>query len=781
MADLFNLDFEAAKTAFKAFLSGTDDFKDYNFEGSAINNLLDVHANFIEKFAFYLNNVANEFFISSAQNEDNVLKLANMLNYPVKRKVSPTITISLTRIGSDNIHIPKYSAWTMGSLKLTNLTDIDISDNNTHEFTLNEGTVITETFTSDGTAFQTFSLTERDKVDNDNLYVYVDTPDGLGAYTLGTENWLPVILLDLNASGNNYYINHFSTLDIRFDDGAVFTKPAENDRIRVIYLKTLGATNNGSVSTVTLDNTVLNAKLTITNPNSDVLINGVDNESITAIKQRAPGYFSTQGRAVSQPDYDNIIKAYGSYDLYADIKIWGGETEWIDINEEVVRETDGDQIDAGHIYFSALKASTYDYLTQTEINSIEDFLIKKKIITLFFRFLHPNIIEVTPSISVKYNSTILPNFDTDLISDINTHLDTLEEYNGVFNQSNLDQFIDSQDNVDYMSSSITTSVTAKTGVELNSIASGGSATTLIDTSIIGKYEEDYFQKYRLRHLTGTNAPQMIVVALYDDTTGTYTFAKKLTLADASAFDVNDDITGDGVGGNAGEGVILEKIGNDVWVNVTAGTFVATNAVDDANPYVGSETTITTVTGSLAVANTDTYEVIDFNDYNAIRLNNVITATSISETISIPSATGTYTTTGGSTTTLTDATNLLAKYKDDYFIDYTINHLTGTNAPQTLTVTDYDDSAGTLTFASANAIGVGDTYRLSSTLADNAGVLEYGGNAIGIIDYTNGWITYTYNFGVAFIQFDLTFTDDNAMTFDKETFLKFTDITSITTL
>jgi hypothetical protein len=781
MANLFNLDFNAAKTALKTFISNTDDFKDYNFEGSAINELLNVLASFTEKFSFYLNNVANEFFILTAQNEDNIYKLANMLNYLPSRKVSPSITISLTRIGSDNIHIPKFSAWTMGSLKLTNLTDIDITDGATHEVTLNEGTVITETFTSDGTDFQTFSLTEREKVDNDTLFVYVDTPDGLGSYTLGTENWKPIILLDLNESGNNYYINYFSTFDIRFDDGSVFTKPAENDRIRVIYNKTLGATNNGSVSTVTLDNTVLNAKLTITNPNNDVLVNGLDEESITAIQQRASGAFSTQSRAITQSDYDNLIKTYGSYDLYSGIKIWGGETEWIDTSEEVVQEADGEKRDLGHIYLSALRATTYNYLTQTEINNIESFLDKKKILTLFFRFLHPNIIEITPSVQVKYKSTILPNFDTDLISDINTYLDGLEGFDGIFNQSNLDQFIDSQDNVDYMSSSVATSVLVKSGAELSSTASGGSATTLIDSSLIGKYSDDYFQKKYIHHLTGTNAPQTMVTGTYDDSTGTFTFAQRLTLADASAFTVGESISGDGVGGNDGVGVVVEKNVNDVYVNVTSGTFVASNGVDDDDPFVSSETTISSITTYLAVANTDTYEIVDFNDYNAIRLNQPITSGSISETISTPSATTSFTATGGSTTTLVDTTNLEGHYKDDYWNTYTLKHLTGTNAPQTLTITDYDDSTGTLTFATALAINAGDTYRLEGTLADNAGDLEINGTDIGDVDYTNGWITYTYNFGLDSVQFDFTFDNTLALAFDRETFLKFTDLTSITAL
>jgi hypothetical protein len=90
---------------------------------------------------------------------------------------------------------------------------------------------------------------------------------------------------------------------------------------------------------------------------------------------------------------------------------------------------------------------------------------------------------------------------------------------------------------------------------------------------------------------------------------------------------------------------------------------------------------------------------------------IVAMATILQDFKVEHSTPTYTTTGGTTTTLVDTTNLQGNYQDDYFNDYVIRHLTGTNAPQTLTITDYDDSTGTLTFATALAINAGDTYRL----------------------------------------------------------------------
>jgi hypothetical protein len=748
MADLFNLDFNEAKESFKTFLQNHEDFSDYNFEGSAINNLLDVFAYFLQTFSFYLNGVANEMFISTAQQSDNIYKLANQLNYLPRRKVAPSITVTIARKAgvTTSIHIPAYSTWTMGSLTLSNLVDIDITTGDSQEITLYEGAFSTETFISDGTDFQTYALAEREKIDNTNLFVYVDTPDGTGGYTLGTENWKPINLLDLNDSGNNYYIDYFSDMSIKFDNGQVFNKPAEDDRIRAIYLVTNGVTNNGATGTITLDDAVNNSLVDITNPSSNVLINGLAEETTTAIKNRASGYFSTQGRAVTQSDFDNLLQKFSAYDTFEDATAWSGHLEFIDTNNDI-QETSAFK-DLGHVYLSAIKTG-YSYLSNAEKKALVDFFNDKKFVTIFMRFLHPNIIDVIPSISVKYKSTVLPGFASTLIADINTYLDGLEGFSKTFNKSNLDNFVDTQDNVDYMSSTYTTQVTIKSGPEVESSATGTTTLTLVDSSLANVFEDDYFNGFFLHHLTGTNSPQGKYIVDYDGASGTFTFADELDLADATNFTEGGAITGDSDGGNDGVGIVSKKIVNKVYVNTTSGSWVATNGVDNVDPFVGDETTISAVTAHAQINPGDTYDVIDYDEHKVIRLNGIITENDTGTTVYHPSSTTSYTTTGGSTTTLIDTTNLKNKYKDDYWNLYTIKHLTGTNAPQTLTVTDYDDSTGTLTFSTANAINAGDTYRLQAPFTTTgltmAQTVHFPTGQIGTFNRNTGFMEYDYNF------------------------------------
>ena len=81
------LDFDAIKTALKSYLIGQDEFKDYDFEGSALNILLDVLADNTHYNGFYTNMLASEMFMDSASLRSSVVSLAKHLGYtPASRK-----------------------------------------------------------------------------------------------------------------------------------------------------------------------------------------------------------------------------------------------------------------------------------------------------------------------------------------------------------------------------------------------------------------------------------------------------------------------------------------------------------------------------------------------------------------------------------------------------------------------------------------------------------------------------------------------------------------------
>ena len=91
------LDFDQIKDNLKIFLKQQDEFKDYDFEGSGFNILLDTLAYNTHYLAFNANMLANEMFLDSASLRSSVVSHAKTLGYEVQspRAAKATINVSI--------------------------------------------------------------------------------------------------------------------------------------------------------------------------------------------------------------------------------------------------------------------------------------------------------------------------------------------------------------------------------------------------------------------------------------------------------------------------------------------------------------------------------------------------------------------------------------------------------------------------------------------------------------------------------------------------------------
>jgi hypothetical protein len=113
---LVGLDFETLKSNFKEYLKRSDSpFKDIDYEGSNINQLLDIFAYNTYLNSFYLNMVASEMFLDSATLRDSVVSHAKELNYIPRSYRSAEADISFTVTPSTSISsllLPKGTTFT---------------------------------------------------------------------------------------------------------------------------------------------------------------------------------------------------------------------------------------------------------------------------------------------------------------------------------------------------------------------------------------------------------------------------------------------------------------------------------------------------------------------------------------------------------------------------------------------------------------------------------------------------------------------------------------------
>ena len=75
------LDFDNIKSSLQTYLEGQTEFSDYDFDSSTLSILLDLLSYNTYHNSFYLNMVANEMFLDSAQLRNSVVSRAKMLNY----------------------------------------------------------------------------------------------------------------------------------------------------------------------------------------------------------------------------------------------------------------------------------------------------------------------------------------------------------------------------------------------------------------------------------------------------------------------------------------------------------------------------------------------------------------------------------------------------------------------------------------------------------------------------------------------------------------------------
>ena len=90
------LDFFELKDGLKLFFQKSDEFRDFDFEGSALSNLLDVLAHNTHFNALLANFALNESYLTTAQLRNSIVSLAESLGYIPSSKSSSQSTVELT-------------------------------------------------------------------------------------------------------------------------------------------------------------------------------------------------------------------------------------------------------------------------------------------------------------------------------------------------------------------------------------------------------------------------------------------------------------------------------------------------------------------------------------------------------------------------------------------------------------------------------------------------------------------------------------------------------------
>ena len=410
------LDFQGIKTNFKSYLQAQDQFRDYNFEGSGLNVLLDLLAYNTYYNSFYLNMVAAESFLTTAQKRNSVVNLAKSLNYTPRSVTSASIsgTATLTVTGAPtSVTIPAYTSFrgtvdgkAFNFLNTSSVIITPLAGVYSATMSLKEGRYINRRYSVNlNDSDQRFLIPNKD-VDTSTLTVSV-----LNSSVDSTTRTFSKVdsLVEVASTTRVYYIEEVEDgqFEIKFGDG-VFGVALDAGNIVIFeYLVSNGSSANDIESLTYTD--AINNVTSIAFVASDPAAGGSDRETVNQIKFNAPKAYEAQNRVVTADDYKTLMLQQATVDSCV---VWGGE--------------DNDPPTFGKV-FIAVKPTTGDVLTATEkLNLINSVIKPKKVLTISTEIVDPEYIFIIVDAIVKYQS------DTTILSSAEIKqlvIDTIKLYN----------------------------------------------------------------------------------------------------------------------------------------------------------------------------------------------------------------------------------------------------------------------------------------------------------------------------------------------------------------
>jgi hypothetical protein len=397
------LDFDTIKNNLKAFLNQQSEFTDYDFEGSGLSVLLDILAYNTHYNAYYLNMVANEAFLDTAQLRDSVVSHAKTLGYVPYSKKAPSARINFTvQSSSANngfMTLPTGFGFLSNQIDGTSynfvvLDDVIVSKANSQYYFENvdiyEGQLVTYNFVLDeqSNPKQIFTLPDPN-IDTTTIKVSVTPSSGntqVTVYNLVND------VLDVTSTSEVYYLQEDKNgkFQIYFGNNIIGRKIPDGATVSVRYLVTNGLVANKAnnfIGTSSLTDSLGESINSFVIDNVSAAAGGSERESIDEIKFNSASQFTTQNRLVTFKDYESYLRQ--NYPAIENLSVWGGEDETPPVFGKV---------------FISIKPKTNFFLTETEKQRIVTEIIKpKSIVSIEAQIVEPQFLYVIVRSYVEYD------------------------------------------------------------------------------------------------------------------------------------------------------------------------------------------------------------------------------------------------------------------------------------------------------------------------------------------------------------------------------------------
>ena len=424
-------DFFATKEELKTFLKNQDRFKDFDYEGSNMNVLLDVLSYNTFYNTYYYNMAVSEMFLDSATQRNSVISHAKELNYlpTSKRSSAAKVNLSITYPNnpSNYFSIPEGTALIgrCGNKTYNFLTDKAYSAvrslTNTSIFTVNdvdiyEGRIISENLSI------TDTVLSNSGIDTRSLRVNVNN----------TEHTYRSDIYGADETDKVFYLQpeNDSKYSIQFGENRFGAQPTVTDSIVATYRVAAGASANG-VTSLTLGafGGASSISVTLTAQSSG----GREAEDIESIRTFAPKASQIQERAITRKDYETILRS--RFPNIQAISVYGGD------------EVNPPQF--GKVIIS-VDVIGGEGVADYEIANFQRYLSDKVPLTIEPIFVPAKFLFVNAVINITYDPNMTSKSAALIQTEINSAVidyqdKNLNDFNKTFRQSRLAAFLDSSD------------------------------------------------------------------------------------------------------------------------------------------------------------------------------------------------------------------------------------------------------------------------------------------------------------------------------------------------
>ena len=441
-----NLDFNATKEELKTFLKNQDRFKDFDYEGSNMNVLLDVLSYNTFYNSYYYNMAISEMFLDSATQRNSVLSHAKELNYlPIsKRSASTKATINVTYPNNTNNYfiIPEGTPLIgrCGNKTYNLLTDkaytavrssTDLSLFTVDNVELFEGRIVQETLAISNT------ILSNPNIDTRSLKVTVNG----ATYTYRSD------VFGVSATDKVFYLQpeNDGKYSIEFGHDRFGVQPTFTDSIVAKYRVSAGASANG-ITSLTLGAFGGAASIDIVVTQNSA--GGREAEDIESIRNFAPKASQIQERAITRKDYETLLRS--RFPNIQAISVYGGDEVSPPQFGKVIISVD---VVGGEGVADYEIANFKQYLSDKTPLTIEPIFVVAK-----FLFVDTQV-EITydPNLTSKSSAQIQSEVANAIIAYQNTNLN---DFNKTLRQSRLSAYLDGLD-----PSIVSTDIVAKSIIE----------------------------------------------------------------------------------------------------------------------------------------------------------------------------------------------------------------------------------------------------------------------------------------------------------------------------